>query len=415
MKIAYFTDTYYPQPNGVATFVGYCVKTLIKKGHLVQIFAPRIKGYKDKEKYVHRIPSVAAFPGLPDNVRLPLPIPHKTLWKIASLDFELVHAHGNGLFSLIGLAVARAKKVPYILTFHTQIGRYTHYFLKGKVVKPSLLNAILLKRFGNLCDGVITPSQKMKDELINAGVKKEVIVIPNFLDLSKFETAESGFLHKNYSIPKDSKILLSVGRLGKEKNFDFLLQIFKEIYPHEPDCFLVVAGEGLEKNKLVTLAKKLKIDDRVIFTGAIDIEKMPLAYADSDMFVFPSTSEVHPMVAIEAAVAKLPLIVADDNAFDGLIVDGKNGYRLPLNKKLFAEKIISLLHNKNLCREFGTQSREIAKSNYDPEVLSEKLVNYYSEVLKKYKEANGNAESKIGSLWKRFAKKLDFIIEEISN
>lgn len=409
MKIAYFSDTYYPQPNGVATFVGYCVKTLIKKGHRVQIFAPKIRGYKDKEKYVHRIPSVAAFPGLPDNVRLPLPIPHKTLWKMAKMDFELVHAHGNGLFSLIGLAVARAKKVPYILTFHTQVGRYTHYFLKGKVIKPDLLNAILLKRFGNLCDGVITPSAKMKAELIKAGVKKDIVVIPNFLDLSKFETTNKGFLRKNFNIPDSAKILLAVGRLGKEKNFDFLLQIFKELYQTETNCYLVIAGEGLEKQRLIELAKKLEIDKRVIFTGVVDLENMPLVYTDSDIFVFPSTSEVHPMVAIEAAVAKLPLVVANDSAFDGLVVDGENGFRLPLNKKVFAEKITILLHNDELSKKFGVKSKNLAKTNYDPEILSNKLIRYYSDILKKHAEANGGSESRITALWNRFSKKLDFL------
>ena len=79
MKIAYFTDNYYPQLNGIATSVDYYAQNLKKQGHTVYLFAPKIKGYKDQQDYVYRLPSIRAFPSLPDYIRIPLPIPDK-IW-----------------------------------------------------------------------------------------------------------------------------------------------------------------------------------------------------------------------------------------------------------------------------------------------------------------------------------------------
>ncbi len=409
MRIAYFTDSYYPQQNGVSTFVRYSVRSLIKKGHTVHIFCPKIKGYKDKEDYIHRIPSIRLLPSLPDNIRLPLPIPHKTIWEIIKFDFDVVHAHGNGLFSLIGLVAARSKKVPYILTFHTQVGRYTHYFLKGKVIRPALVNAVLLKRFGNLCDGVITPSKKMQQELIKAGVKKEIEIIPNFLDLSRFNIKNDHFLHDGFNVAKNIPILLTVGRLGKEKNFEFMLEIFSEVLKRDDKVYLFIVGEGLGKKELIKIAKKLKIYKRVIFTGGINIDLMPKVYADADIFVFPSTSEVHPMVAIEAAAAKLPLVVANDGAFDGLVINNKNGFRLPPDKTIFADKIIQLLKSPQICRKFGLESRKIVEKNYNPDILSDRLIKYYKTIIENCRQANGKKESMLTNLWNKFSRKLKFI------
>lgn len=384
MQIAYFTDTYHPQPNGVATAVGYFVKRLREKGLRVHLFAPKIKGYKDQEEDIHRLPSIRALPSLPDSIRLPLPIPHRNFLNMVRLNFDLVHAHGGGVFSFLGLLVAKRKKVPYILTFHTQISQFSHYFLKGKVVKGALLNNILLKRFGNLCDGIITPSEKMKQELIKSGVRKYIEVIPNFVDLNRFEVKNINFLHKKYKIPKTSPILLAVGRIGKEKNFEFLIKIFHQLAKYDTKTYLVIVGEGLGEKQLKKSILKLGLEDRVCLTGRIPYEQMPYVYRDADIFVFPSVSEVHPMVAIEAAASSLPLIVAQDQAYKGIVIQNKNGFTLPLDEKMFAKSIIELLNNHELKKKFAQNSPIIVKKNFDPGKTTERLIGFYEQVIKDY-------------------------------
>src|SRR5882762_5149367 len=78
-------------------------------------------------------------------------------------------------------AAKKMKRIPFLLTFHTLHAKYAHYFLNGRVIKPRMIETGL-RLFANLCDGIITPSEKMKNELIRYGVKKSIHVIPNFVE-----------------------------------------------------------------------------------------------------------------------------------------------------------------------------------------------------------------------------------------
>lgn len=137
MNIAYFTDNYLPQPSGIATSVDHFARFLRKLGHKVYIFAPKVKGYKDEGDFVFRLPSVRVMPNLPDGARLPLPFPYHSFWKTIEVDFDIVHAHGNGAFSLLGLAVARAKKYPLSQPFISRLVALPIIFLKGKLSDQS--------------------------------------------------------------------------------------------------------------------------------------------------------------------------------------------------------------------------------------------------------------------------------------
>lgn len=382
MKIGFFTDTYFPQLNGVATSVSYFAQILRNAGHQVHIIAPKINGYVDKDKDVYRIPSVRVWPTVPDNVRVPLPTPNRSWLKIFRLDYDIIHAHGNGLFSLLGYGVAKQKKVPFILTFHTLINQYGHYFLNGKVLTPEIMDAVL-RIFANICDGVVTPSQKMKLELTKMGVKKPITVIPNFVDLSRFNVEPDGFLHKMLKLPPKAKIVLSVGRLGKEKNLKFIIEMFHELAKIDTDSHLVIVGEGVEEKKLQALIDKFGLSQRAHLAGGISNDKMPYVYADSNIFVFASTSEVHPMVTIEAAAAGLPLVLINDRAFDREIVDGKNGFFLPSDQKLFAQKTKEILTNPSLAKEFGEYSKQLVKNNFNEEVILAKIDKLYKQTLAK--------------------------------
>lgn len=381
MKIGIFTDTYYPQLNGVTTSIDNFTKELRSLGHTVYIFAPKIKGYTDTDKQVFRMPSFKVLSSEPE-IHFPLPTVNKSLREIYRHDFDIVHAHGNGAFSLIGIQVARMKGVPYILTFHTLHAQYTHYILNGKVVKPRMV-AAAFRILGNRCDGVVTPSEKMKRELIKYGVKKQIEVVPNFINSAPFHLKKNNFLQERLQLPKNARVLLSVGRIGKEKNFEFLISMFKKLALVEKNSHLVIVGRGTHLEKLKKAAGKL-LDKRIHFPGLIVSEEMPRVYTSADMFVFSSTSEVHPMVVLEAAAAGLPFVMVNDLAFKNILIDGENGYALPLDKDKFIEKIKKLLGDSDLRREFGENSRKIIKKNFDGKVVAKRLVTFYELICGEY-------------------------------
>src|SRR3989344_1707334 len=286
MKIAFFTDTYYPQLNGVTVSIENFTKELTSLGHTVYIFAPKIAGYKDTNPNVLRLRSIKVLNSEPE-VRAPLPTLGKSYAAVFKLDFDLVHAHGNGAFSFFGYQVARLRNVPYILTFHTIHSKYTHYFFNGKLVKPNMVQGGM-RVFANLCDGIITPSLKMKNELIKYGVKKNIEVFPNFIDHSRFSNNEKEYLRQKLGLKADDQILLSVGRLGKEKNFDFLIRVLSKYKRINPKAHLVIVGQGLEQENLGKLAEELRVRTNVHFVGSVPTAEMPLVYADGDIFVFAS-------------------------------------------------------------------------------------------------------------------------------
>ena len=154
-------------------------KELRDLGHTVYIFAPKFKDYKDTDKDVYRLSAVKVLQTEPE-VHMPFLMPHRILKEINPRDFDVIHAHGNGFFSFLGYQMALIKGIPYVLTVHTQHTRYTHYIFNGKIITPRIA-AAGLRVISNMCDEVITPSFKMKKELVHYGATKPVNVIPNFV------------------------------------------------------------------------------------------------------------------------------------------------------------------------------------------------------------------------------------------
>lgn len=384
MKIAYFTDSYYPMLNGVTVSIEHFTEELRKKNHKVYIFSPEIPGYSDTRKDVYRFSSFRVTNSEPQ-VRVPRVLPHEVIREISQMDFDIVHAHGNGFFSLLGYQVAKMKGVPYVATFHTEFTQYTHYFLNGKVIKPKMVERIF-KVLGNLCDYAITPSEKMKDALITYGVSKPITVVPNFIHLTRFKDAKStGFLRKQFAIPHDAPLLLTVGRMGYEKNFPFLLRAFEKLVQKERTAHLVLIGHGVELETFIALAKKLRISDRVHFTGKIESQDMPKMYKEADLFVFPSKTETQGMVVLEAAAARLPIIVGTDKAYIGMVDHNENGFVVPYTYDAFVEAMSTLINNPELRKEFGKRSEEIAWERYQPEQIVDHLVSLYTTTIISYK------------------------------
>ena len=121
MKIGFFTDSYLPMHDGVATSTHTYAEELKRRGHDVYIIAPKHPRYKDKEKHIYRLTSVKLF--VPE-FRFALQIPQKSLLHTIKTDFDLIHGHNGGPISFLGWELARARNIPYVLTYHTF---WSHY------------------------------------------------------------------------------------------------------------------------------------------------------------------------------------------------------------------------------------------------------------------------------------------------
>ena len=218
-------------------------------------------------------------------------------------------------------------------------------------------------------------------ELESYGVKKPIEIIPNFVPYARFQVENTHFLHKKLKLETSIPLILSVGRLGIEKNFSFLLEVFAKVSKQQSDVQLVIVGKGPEKENLLTQCEALNIKHRVNFINSILPSQMPKAYKDADIFVFPSQSETQGVCVLEAACAALPIVVVDDLAFDRIVDHEQNGYLLPLDIEAFSNVISKLLKDKILREKMGNTSKEIAKNNFNGEKITEGLLTLYEKVL----------------------------------
>ncbi len=379
MKIGFFTETYLPHLNGVSVTLAFEKEKLEKLGHKVTVFAPKVAGAEDKSDIV-RLSSMKVLNSEPEQ-KMVLPIPNATLRKTFRVGLDVVHAHGGGLFSFLGYQLALAKGYPFVLTYHTYLTKYLHYFFIKNYFLTSRAAISGSKLFCNLADIVIVPSEKMKKILEGYGVTKRIEVVPNPIDTSKFRKVESSFLRDKLNLKPDTLIFLTASRLGKEKNIDFLLKAFAIVAKKNKNSVFVILGDGPEKTALQELTKELSLEKRVYFTGYISSEKMPEVYSDSGIFLFASTSETQGMVIPEAAACGLPLVVVEDQAFAGAVQDFVNGYETKMKVSVFARKLLSLAENSSKREQFGLESQRLIKKNFDPDKIIMKLETVYKDAI----------------------------------
>ncbi|HVZ67697.1 MAG TPA: glycosyltransferase [Patescibacteria group bacterium] len=377
MRIGFFTDGFLPQLDGVATSVSETAKELKRRGHNVTIIAPKYPGYKDREIEVIRLTSVRVQKEA--NIRVALNIPDKSWRKILSMDFDIIHGHSGGSITFLGAQIAKLKNIPSIVTYHTLWNRYTHYFLKGKIVKPKMMEQAT-KLFGNTLDYLIAPTERVEKELKRYGVRRPIAVIPSGIDTEKFKKAEKGFLRERIK-NKTSPILLFVGRMGREKSVDFLLRSFKVVLKNTEAEFVLI-GEGPDRKKLEALAIKLGISTHTHFLGKISNDQIHKVYKDASVFVFASTTETQGLVVPEALASGVPVVAVDDPAYE-CIEDGKNGFLVKKNVNEFALKTLAVIENKELRKKLSEQALATSDKLSVKQTV-DKLESVYFGLLDKY-------------------------------
>ncbi len=410
MKIGFFTDSYLPTPDGVATSVEATARELQKLGHDIYIIAPNQPHGKDRKNII-RLVSIQIIKS--PEIRWALEVPQPELFKIANLEFDIIHGHSGGPISVLGWQLAHLHNLPFIETYHTSWEHYQHYF-----PLPFLFNVKMIKKlngfFINICDAAIAPSLKAKNELLRDGVKRPIFIVPTGISPDKFDQKPKGYLHEKLHIPNNKKIILTVGRLHKEKSIDFLIKAFALTHKTCPDIVLVIIGRGPLKSKLEELAASLKIAESVYFAGTLEPKDMSYAYADSTSFIFASTSETQGLVVYEAFAAGLPVVAVEDGAFKNVVENDKNGYTTTKDEVQFADRLIRILTQADLKKRFSTNAREAAKQ-YSIESTSRILEQVYKEVLYMQTQESTRNNSKKSQTMIRLFKVKKHIKSEFKN
>lgn len=353
-KIGIFTDSYRPYNSGVVRSILTFSKELTAQGHELYIFAP---SYRDCEKE-HRVFRFASIPA-PTNPEFSLAVPISFSLRptIKKLDLDLIHVHSPFLLGRVGAKYAKRLDIPLVFTFHTLYDQYVHYVPFGKNLTRELTQKFC-SDFANNCDLVVVPTGVVKQYLLELGVSSPVEVIPTGIVISDFEQGKDQFwLRNQYDIPPSEKVLLFVGRLGKEKNIPFLLDAFEKVKESLDRVTLVIVGGGPEEEALKSLTQQLNIDKKVVFTGNLSPQDVIKCYHGADLFVFPSITETQGLVVGEAKAAGLPVVAVNAFGVSEMVVDGEDGFLTEIDVQEFSKKISLLIKDDSLYSKMSKQAK----------------------------------------------------------
>ncbi|HCZ07119.1 MAG TPA: glycosyltransferase family 4 protein [Thermotogae bacterium] len=381
MRIGLFTDTYDPQINGVVTSIKMLKNQLERQGHEVWVVTVSHPDTMVEERVI-RIPSVKA-PGM-GGQRFGVPISARTIVQLHSLNLDLIHSHTPFTIGVVGLHMARKRDIPVVHTYHTLYEEYVHYvpFFHG-VLKQSMRK--YSKGFCDRHDAIVAPSVKIKRILENYGVSAPIFIVPNGISLEEFahfspSKEEMATFREKFGIDEQDKVVLFVGRLAQEKRLDLLLVNFKKVLRKEPKAKLLFVGDGPQRHRLERQSHEMGIGARVMFTGFLDWPReIALVHRVSHVFVSVSDTEVHPISFIEAMASGLPIVAFDDDALDGVVIHGQNGYRFS-NKLEVWRGIVSILRDEKLRQRMSEESQTKAAS-FSAETFAERVLRVYETAM----------------------------------
>lgn len=325
MKILLTSDWNLEAVNGVVTSILNLRRGLEARGHEVRILtlSPTAHSWEqDGVTYIGSVDVGRVYPG----ARLRTSRGGAYIRELIRWHPDVVHS--NCEFSTFFMArhIAERLRVPLVHTYHTVYADYTHYFCPSETVGEYLVEKFSRWITGRT-DCVIVPSQKVARLLTGYNVDAPIYVVPTGIEQSHFTaTAQEGAeVRRRLGIPDDCMVMVSVGRLAKEKNFGELLRVMTGL--RELPVRLLLVGDGPVREELEQQARELGVDDRVVFTGMVPPEEVGRYYRAGDLFVSASTSETQGLTYFEALSAGLPMLCRKDECLEGIVVDGEDGWQ----------------------------------------------------------------------------------------
>ena len=310
------SDVYFPRVNGVSTSIRTFCQWLTAQGHEVVLLAPDYGAGSGQQQVDAEsefdIVRVAArvIPFDPED-RL---MRKDALWRAGSTlsaqHWDLIHCHTPFRAHQLALRMRRTLGTPVVETYHTYFEQYIAHYLPW--APGSWLRGFARWISRRLCsdvDHLIVPSAQMVDVLDGYGVATPRTVIPTGIDLGEFGRGDGAAFRRRMGVPVGLPALVTVSRLAREKNIDFLLKVLAALRQRLPELRFLIAGEGPDASRLRAVADELGVADRTHFFGNLDRRTTLLdAYRAGDVFVFASPTETQGLVLIEAMAQGLPIV-----------------------------------------------------------------------------------------------------------
>lgn len=360
MRIAYVTETYPPELNGVALTVQRTVEYLRSCGHEVELVRPR----QPHEPARCTEDEWRTF-GLPipmyRDLRFGVAWTRSLRQRWLRLRPQLVHVATPGPLGWAAVQAAAQLRIPATSDFRTNFHQYSHYYGLGWC-EP--LVCAYLRRLHNATRRTFVPTHSVRRELAARRFER-LVVVGRGVDTKHFSPERrSTALRHEWGADDRTPVVLYVGRLAAEKNVDLALCAFAAMQRQCPEARMVVVGDGPMR------ARWEREFPQVRFVGVKRGDDLARHYASADIFLFPSLSDTFGNVVLEAMASGLAVLAFDAGAAGEHIEDCESGLLVrPKDAAGFVGAACSLADPWTDLREMKAAARRVALTLGWPAVL----------------------------------------------
>ena len=352
--ICIMNDSFPPQIDGVAnTAFNYAQYIEQNHGHSL-VVTPEYK-YPTPDDYafpVLRYPSLDArwFIGYMAGI----PFSPTVTKRLKDEQPELMHCHCPAASLFLARQLRVSLKVPVVMTYHTKydvdlLKAFKTKLLSNEAVKIMISNI-------NSCDEVWTVSRGAGENLRSLGYAGDYVIMPNGVDLPRERVSDEAVIEETggYDLPENVPVFLFVGRMFWYKGIRLILDALEGLKSQGCDFRMVFVGNGADYEDIRKYCSSLRLDDKVIFTGAIKgRDRIRAWYCRADLFLFPSTYDTNGLVVREAASCSLPAILVKDScAAEGVTAD-RNGFFISETASSLAVKLYTLCQHPEMMKQVG--------------------------------------------------------------
>ncbi len=299
--------------------------------------------------------------------------------------FDVIHAH-DWLAAYAAKTLKTSYDIPMVCTIHaTESGRNNG--IRTDMQKYINDTEWLLTYEAS---EVIVNSNYMKSEIQRLfGLPFEKInVVPNGINLNNFNNVYRDYDFRRRFAMDNEKIILFMGRLVYEKGIQHLIAAMPKILEHYHDVKLVIAGKGGMLDELKAQANNLGISQKVYFAGYLNSKDVQKMYRCADISVFPSTYEPFGIVALEAMLAGVPVVVSDIGGLNEIVEHGVTGMKSYAgNPNSIADSILTLLFDHKLCDQVVKNAKAKVKAEYNwTKITSDTFFTYQKAICESVAE-----------------------------
>jgi len=376
MRIAYFSEVYWPMVSGVSNTLIRTVDGLQRRGHAARVYAPAYPlplGAADRQE-VHRSRGAPLF--LDPAIQWATPRLGEIVADLAAFRPNIVHVLTEFPMGRAGVRAARMLAVPVVSSAHTDYEQYAPLYGLGWILG---MGWGYLRRHYAQTEVVLAPTRQFEARLRTRGVLNTG-VWSRGVDPAAFAPSHRRDLYRaSMGCGPDDLLITCVSRLAPEKGIPALLAAWERLKPVRGSARLVLVGSGLLEERL-----RRERPDGVHLTGTLGGTALAAAYASADVFAFPSTTETFGNVLLEAMASGVASVAMRAGGVTEFASHGHNCLLAdPGDPDGLSSQLRLLMADSETRRRLATGARETALARSWDVVMDQLLLTYAGYTLRR--------------------------------